>query len=228
MGGRREIPGGGSWISGRSKHGRFRVFSIKGDVLLTGRLTPQLILSFYSAARAAVRASAVPPSAVQRIEGERCLRTNAGDLKACTGAGDQVSGKRTRDHSSLLPLLRLCPCLHRLHLHRPRVCCTVSIPFASSSCTCHDGCLDLFLFVFLACVGFVDPSCVFGVLAYLFPFASSFSGIKLILDHVNFATHLYCAIFFSLASQPRAPTKHTFSLLAWSGQAKTVNFIDYS
>jgi hypothetical protein len=43
-------------------------------------------------------------------------------------------------------------------------------------------------FVFLACVGFVDPSCIFGVLAYLFLFASSFPGIKLILDHVNFVT----------------------------------------
>jgi hypothetical protein len=43
-------------------------------------------------------------------------------------------------------------------------------------------------FVFLACVGFVDPSCFFGVLAYLFLFASSFPGIKLILDHVNFVT----------------------------------------
>jgi hypothetical protein len=75
----------------------------------------------YSAARAAVRASVVPPSAMQRIEGERCLRTNAGDLKVCTGAGDQVSGKRTRDRSSLLPLLRLRPHLHRLYLHRPRL-----------------------------------------------------------------------------------------------------------
>jgi hypothetical protein len=34
-------------------------------------------------------------------------------------------------------------------------------------------------------VGFVDPSYNFGVLAYPFLFASSFSGIKLILDHVN-------------------------------------------
>jgi hypothetical protein len=42
--------------------------------------------------------------------------------------------------------------------------------------------------VFLECVGSVDPSCIFGVLAYLFLFASSFSGIKLILDHVNFVT----------------------------------------
>jgi hypothetical protein len=58
---------------------------------------------------------------VQRIEGERCLRTNAGVLKACKGAGDQVSGKRTRDRSSLLPLLRLRPSLHGLHLHRPRL-----------------------------------------------------------------------------------------------------------
>jgi hypothetical protein len=44
-------------------------------------------------------------------------------------------------------------------------------------------------FVFLACVGFVDPSCIFGVLAFLFLFASSFPGIKLILDHVNFVTN---------------------------------------
>jgi hypothetical protein len=41
-------------------------------------------------------------------------------------------------------------------------------------------------YVFLACVGLVDPSCNFGVLACLFLFASSFSEIKLILDHVNF------------------------------------------
>jgi hypothetical protein len=42
---------------------------------------------------------------VQWIEGEQCLPTNTGDLKACMGASDQVSGKRTRDRSSLLPLL---------------------------------------------------------------------------------------------------------------------------
>jgi hypothetical protein len=47
-------------------------------------------------------------------------------------------------------------------------------------------------FVFLACVGLVDPSCIFGVLAYLFLFASSFPGIKLILDHVNFVTGDVC------------------------------------
>jgi hypothetical protein len=61
----------------------------------------------------------------------------------------------------------------------------------SSTCTCHDGCLDMFFFLLLACVGFVDPSCVFEVLAYMFLItiiASSISRIKLILDHVNFVT----------------------------------------
>ncbi|KAL6877623.1 hypothetical protein ACP4OV_012838 [Aristida adscensionis] len=32
---------------------------------------------------------------MQRTEGERCLRTADGDLKTCTGADGQVSGKRT-------------------------------------------------------------------------------------------------------------------------------------
>jgi hypothetical protein len=71
-----------------------------------------------------------------------------------------------------------------------RVCCTVSIPFASLPA---HAMMDVWIcssFVFLACVGFVDPSCIFGVLAYLFLFASSFPGIKLILDHVNFVTRL--------------------------------------
>jgi hypothetical protein len=57
-------------------------------------------------------------------------------------------------------------------------------------------------FVFLACVGFVDPSGIFGVLACLFLFASSFPGIKLILDHVNFVTistssTSFCIIVFN-------------------------------
>jgi hypothetical protein len=37
---------------------------------------------------AAAFSPAVPSSAVQRIKGERCLRTGAGDLRTCTGAGE--------------------------------------------------------------------------------------------------------------------------------------------
>jgi hypothetical protein len=66
---------------------------------------------------------------------------------------------------------------------QPRVCCTVSIPFASLSA---HAMMDVWIcssFVFLACVGFVDPSCIFGVLAYLFLFASSFPGIRSLYRH---------------------------------------------
>jgi hypothetical protein len=77
---------------------------------------------------------------------------------------------------------------------QPRVCCTVSIPFASLPA---HAMMDVWIcssFVFLACVGFVDPSYIFGVLVYLFLFASSFLEIKLILDHVNFVT--FSSLFF--------------------------------
>jgi hypothetical protein len=71
---------------------------------------------------------------------------------------------------------------------QPSVCCTLSILFASLPA---HAMMDVWIYssvVFLAWVGSVDPSCIFGVLAYMFLFASSFSGIKLILDHVNFVT----------------------------------------
>jgi hypothetical protein len=47
-------------------------------------LFDSLILPFYASAFCSV----VPSSAVQRIEGERCLRAYDGNLKTCTGAGE--------------------------------------------------------------------------------------------------------------------------------------------
>jgi hypothetical protein len=82
-----------------------------------------------------------------------------------------------------------------------RVCCTVSIPFASLPAHAMMNVWICSSFVVLACVGFVDPSCIFGVLAYLFLFASSFPGSKLILDHVNFVTiHNVCCVALSVMS----------------------------
>jgi hypothetical protein len=60
--------------------------------------------SIHSVTRAISQGTTVPPSVMQRIEGEWCLQTNAGDLETCMGAGDQVSGKHTRGRLSLLPL----------------------------------------------------------------------------------------------------------------------------
>jgi hypothetical protein len=64
------------------------------------------------------------------------------------------------------------------------------------------------LFCFLACVGFVDLARNFGVLAYLFLFANSFSGIKLILD-VNFVTE-ETIDFFYLPCHPRTNFRNLF------------------
>jgi hypothetical protein len=79
-----------------------------------------------------VTASSTPTSyAAQRIEGERCLRTNAGDLgSVLTTARHCFLTTLLSDFvhvyidyistytSSLLSLLRLRPSLHQLHLHR--------------------------------------------------------------------------------------------------------------
>jgi hypothetical protein len=46
---------------------------------------------------------AVPSSAVQRIEGERCLRTDAGDLRPARVPANQVSRKCARMTARALP-----------------------------------------------------------------------------------------------------------------------------
>jgi hypothetical protein len=88
-----------------------------------------------------------------------------------------------------------------------RGCCTVSIPVASL--LAYDV-MDVWIcsfFVFLACGGFVDLSCVFEVLVYLFLIAISLSRIKLILDHVNFVTPPWLDLLL-------APARYS-SVLVW-------------
>jgi hypothetical protein len=46
---------------------------------------------------------AVPSSAAQRIEGERCLRTDAGDLRPTRVPVNQVFGKCARTTARALP-----------------------------------------------------------------------------------------------------------------------------
>jgi hypothetical protein len=45
----------------------------------------------------------VPSFVVQRIEGERCLRTDAGDLRPARVPANQVSGKCARTTARALP-----------------------------------------------------------------------------------------------------------------------------
>jgi hypothetical protein len=61
------------------------------------------------------------------------------------------------------------------------MCYTISIRIASL--LAHADVWICSFIVFLACVGFIDPSCDFVVLVYLFLVASSISRIKLILNH---------------------------------------------
>jgi hypothetical protein len=168
------------WLSGRTSRdtrGRFKVVSIKGDILLTWRLTPQLIFS-------STPLRAPEPMLVfwwrpARVPAIRFLWSVLATARHCFLYSNFVHAYI----NYIYIVLDFQPSSTSCVLHCKYTVCI-------SSCTFHDGCLDLFLFCILACVVFVDPSCIFGVLVYLFLFASSFSRIKLILDHVNFVTEI--------------------------------------
>jgi hypothetical protein len=103
VGGRREIPGGGPWISGKSKYGWFGAFPIKGDVLLTRRLTPQLafsstplrvppseLLSFLRPHRQHLECHVCPRSGISTSSNVRRFR---GRTSRDTRGGSWISGR---------------------------------------------------------------------------------------------------------------------------------------
>jgi hypothetical protein len=89
------------------------------------------------------------------------------------------------------------------------MCYTISIRIASL--LAHADVWICSFIVFLACVGFIDPSCDFVVLVYLFLVASSISRIKLILNHEILQQSNGRTVQWDATHQGSNPGARTFS-----------------